>query len=199
MHETAVARYSATMLDLAQLAPDTLRPITRAEFDRMVAAGIFQEDERVELLHGLLVAMSPIGPRHNETVCRLTEFLVPALQGRGRVRPQCSFAASDDSEPVPDLTVLPPGDYKDAHPTEALLAVEVADSSLGKDRTIKRDLYAACGVPEYWVVNLQDDVVEVHTDPRQGRYTSTRTQAPGTTIALVAFPDVALDVGALLA
>ncbi len=94
--------------------------------------------------------------------------------------------------------MLPLGDYKATHPSEALLAIEVADSSLRKDRSIKRDLYAASGIPEYWVVNLVDDVVEVYTDPREGRYASSRTQASGTKIPLVAFPEVEISVDDLL-
>ena len=98
-----------------------------------------------------------------------------------------------------DLMLLPLGDYRDVHPTDALLAIEVANSSLRKDRRIKRDLYAEAEIPEYWIVNLVDDVVEVHTDPKDGRYRSSRTRGPGTTISLVAFPDVELSVDDLLA
>ncbi|MGE0709092.1 MAG: Uma2 family endonuclease [Planctomycetota bacterium] len=186
------------MLDLEQLAPETLRPISRREFDRMVAMGLFDEDERIELLHGLLVQMSPIGPKHNYVVRRLTEGLVLALHGRATVSPQCSFAASDDSEPLPDMAVLPLGDSKTEHPTQALLVIEVADSSLRKDRTIKRELYAAAQVLEYWVVNLQDDLIEVFREPRDGQYTSVRSEGLGSSIALAAFPDVVVQVSDLL-
>ncbi len=198
MHDAVAAVYAESMLDLALLATEKIRPISRREFDQMVEAGVFDEDERIELLHGLLVSMSPIGPRHNELVRRLNEFMVLALHERAQISPQCSFGASDDSEPVPDLMVLPPGDYRAEHPTQALLAIEVADSSLRKDRSIKRDLYAAAGIPEYWVVNLRDDLIEVHTEPRQGRYSASRTHEPGSTITLVAFPDVDVSVSDLL-
>ena len=198
MHDAAAVGYAGPMLDLGLLAPETLRPISRREFGQMVELGLF-EDERIELLHGMLVQMSPIGSRHNESVMRLTEFLLPALLGRARVCTQGAFAASDDSEPQPDLAVLPVANYEAELPCEALLAIEVAESSLRKDRSIKRDLYAAAGIPEYWVVNLVDDVVEVYTDPKQGRYATSRTCGAGTTIPLVAFPDVALSVDELLA
>ena len=91
------------MLDLEELRPEQLRPISRPEYDRMVALGLF-EDERVELLRGMLVAMSPQGTGHAEAVRRLTELLLPPLLGRARISAQCPYAASDDSEPEPNTT-----------------------------------------------------------------------------------------------
>src|SRR5262245_36998247 len=112
-------------IDLELLAPQGLRPITRAEYDRMIDLGIFDEDERIELLHGMLVAMSPQGQRHAYVIRVLTELLVPALLGRAQVRIQLPLAASDDSEPEPDVSVVPVGDYLDDHPQGAHLVVEV--------------------------------------------------------------------------
>jgi Uma2 family endonuclease len=181
---------------LLALEPDTLRPISRAEYDRMVALGLF-EDEGVELLHGVLVAVSPQGPAHNEVIDRLNETLVPALLGRARVRIQGSFAASDDSQPEPDVAVFPRENYGTAHPTQALLVVEVSESSLEKDRSIKQELYAAVGVPEYWIVNLEDRVVEVYTQPENGIYTVTGTKGPEDTLSPLAFSDIRIRVGTL--
>jgi Uma2 family endonuclease len=181
---------------LAYLEPETLRPISRIEYDRMVALGLF-EDEHVELLHGVLVAMSPQGPAHNEVVDRLNELLVPALLGRARVRIQGAFAASEDSQPEPDVAVFPRENYGTAHPTHALLVVEVSESSLGKDRGIKKALYAAIGVPEYWIVNLEDRVVEVYTQPEDGLYADAETKGAEETLSPLMFPDLRIRVGEL--
>ncbi|MBX3191389.1 MAG: Uma2 family endonuclease [Labilithrix sp.] len=97
------------MLDPMQLAPETVRPIARAEYDRMVSLGLFEDDERIELLYGVLVRMPPQDPAHSVVVQILTNRLVLALASRATVRAQLPFAASDDSEPEPDIAVVPNG------------------------------------------------------------------------------------------
>src|SRR5262249_53858607 len=151
-----------------------IRPIRRVEYDRMVELGMF-EDERIELLRGVLVQMSPIGSRHSATVDRLTRVLVLALSDRAVVRVQNPFAATDDSEPEPDFAVVPLRDYDDAHPECAHLLVEVSESSLRIDRGVKLGIYAENGVPEYWVVNIAKRCVEVYTEPDGTAYRSLRT------------------------
>jgi Uma2 family endonuclease len=185
------------MLDPSAVAPERLRPITRAEYEQMIELGLFV-DERVELLHGMLVAMSPQGGRHSYALTKLLEVLFAATGARAVVRAQMPFAASDDSEPEPDVAVVPPGDYLDEHPRTALLLVEVADASLRKDRVIKSALYAACGVPEYWVVNLDDGSVEVYREPRAGRYTTMTTHRSGDELTLAELPDVRVPLAAIL-
>ena len=170
MHQPATVRYPGSVLDLRLLSSENLRPLRRAEYDRMVEMGLFQE-ERIELLHGLLVEMSPIGTGHCEAVRRLTELFILALHERATVSPQLAFAASDDSEPEPDLAVIARKDHSHEHPKAAYLLVEVSESSLHKDRRIKTGIYANNGVPEYWIVNLIDDVIEVRTEPQGDRYT----------------------------
>jgi Uma2 family endonuclease len=182
---------------LEHLSPEGLRPLSRADYDRMVALGLF-DDERVELLHGVLVRMSPQGPLHSEVIDRLTERLVPVLLGRARVRIQGPLAASDDSEPEPDVAVLPPGDYSQEHPARALLVIEVSETSLTKDRHVKAGLYAASGIPEYWIVNLPERVIEVHSRAEEGAYRRTETRRPGDEIAPVEFPDVRIRVDEIL-
>jgi Uma2 family endonuclease len=172
--------------------------MTRIEFDQLVMDGVF-EDERVELVRGEVVEMAPIGPDHCDGVEVLTEMLVWALKDRARVRVQLSFAASDDSEPQPDVLIVdrrvPRGSHQ--HPDTALLAIEVAESSLKYDRTVKAELYAEAGIPEYWVVNVSRGVLEVFTRLRDGRYEDVRTHARDETIHLTAFPDVAVRVADL--
>jgi Uma2 family endonuclease len=178
---------------MVSVASDQVRPLRRVEYDRLVSLGTF-DGERIELMAGELRRMSPIGPPHTSTVDRLMELLVVKLVGRARVRIQGSFAAGELSEPEPDVSVLPLGDYDAAHPDVAHLIIEVADSSLSYDRGQKRQLYAECGVPEYWIVNLVDRVVEVHRLPRAGGYEQLSVHAKGEQLELLAFADVALAV-----
>jgi Uma2 family endonuclease len=159
--------------------------------------GLF-EDERVELLYGVLVSMSPQGPAHNEVIDRLTECLVPALLGRARVRIQGAFAASEDSQPELDVAVFPRDNYREAHPTHALLVIEVSELSSDKDRGIKKELYAAAGVPEYWIVNLAERVVEIYARPENGFYADAHIKGPQGILSPLAFPDVSLRVADLL-
>jgi Uma2 family endonuclease len=178
---------------MASSAPEQFRPLRRVEYDQLVALGTF-EGERIELIGGALRRMSPIGPPHTSTVDVLTQLLVLALAGRAWVRVRGSFAADELSEPEPDFCILPLGDYHSAHPREAHLIIEVADSSLPYDRGEKAHLYAACGVPEYWIVNLVDRVVEVHRGPAPKGYRQVTTVPKGARLRLVAFPDVELAV-----
>lgn len=185
------------MLHATAFPQSALRRFTRAEYDRLIALGFFQR-ERVELIHGVLVKMSPIGPPHRSVVDRLTRLLVPRLADRALVSIQQPFAAEDESEPEPDVSVLPLGDYSVNHPDRAFLIVEIADSSLEFDREMKGPLYAASGVEEYWLVNLVERLVEIHAEPVDGRYANVRRVKAGETIAPRAFPDVEISVAELL-
>ncbi len=184
----------STMVDFGSLAQEGIRRLRRVEYDKMVAMGLFV-DEPIELLAGVLVQMSPQGVAHAHAVRRLTELFVIALQGRAVVGSQLPIALSDDSEPEPDLVVSPAGDYTREHPRQAYLVIEVADSSLRKDRRIKGALYAAAGVPEYWLVNLVEKVFEVHRDPQPAGYASIVRVGRGEAVAPLQFPDllVAID------
>src|SRR6188474_2518366 len=139
--------------------PTLVRSLKRSEYDRMIELGLFDE-ERVELLQGVLVKMSPQLAPHASTVSRLTELLVLRLAGRLGVRIQLPLALSDDSEPEPDVAVVALGNYDAQHPATALLVIEIADSSLQKDRA-KAAVYAAAGIREYWIVNLSARSIEV--------------------------------------
>ncbi|HXU82827.1 MAG TPA: Uma2 family endonuclease, partial [Polyangia bacterium] len=120
------------------------------------------------------------------------------LGERARVRVQLPFIAGDDSLPEPDLAVVPPGEYDDQHPAKAFMIVEVADSSLEDDRGWKAALYAESGVPEYWVVNLVDGLVEVHTEIVRGAFSRAVPYRKGESIRPLAFPDVGIDVAEFL-
>jgi Uma2 family endonuclease len=184
---------SRLLLDQSLIAPDTVRGIRRAEYEWMVEAGLF-EDERVELLRGALVAMSPQGTRHAHVIARLVRLLIQRLGPRADVRGQMPFDAGGDSVPEPDVAVVPFMDYSTSIPQRAHLIVEVAESSLRKDRILKAELYADALVPEYWLVDLAHDVIEVMTAPASGRYTRMATVSVTDSIRPVAFPDLDIAV-----
>jgi Uma2 family endonuclease len=174
------------------------RPLSRSEYERLVKADVFR-GEHVELIHGIIVRMSPQNDAHATLVQILNRILMPALVGRADVRVQLPFAASDDSEPEPDLAVVAVARFGEPHPQRAFLIIEVADSSLEDDRTIKAGVYASSGVPEYWVANILDRSLEVHTEPSRGAYTRVTPHRQGDRVAPAAFPDVTVDVAALFA
>ena len=178
-------------------SPDQARRLTRAQYDAIVASGLFGDD-RVELLEGVVVSMSPNDPPHASPVELLTEILVPALGGRARVRPQLSLIAADESEPEPDVAVVPIADYSREHPSVAHLVIEVADSSLRKDRLVKAPLYARSGFREYWLFNVRAKVVEVHRGASADGWASITRHGIGETLHPEAFPDVAVPIGAVL-
>jgi Uma2 family endonuclease len=174
-----------------------IRPLRRIEYDKLVADGCFQ-GERVELVFGMVVVMAPTDPAHGESVLRLDEILKARLIGRARVSCQSPFAATEDSEPEPDIFVVPVGEYWRAHPDRAYLVVEVARTSLVHDRGAKALLYANSRVDEYWVVDLSGGVVEVYRDRRDGGWQTITTHARGEAIAPRAFPDAVVEVSQIV-
>lgn len=177
------------------------RRFTRAEYHRMAQAGILREDDRVELLDGVIASMSPIGPRHCSVVDRLTALLVPCLTGRAICRVQGAITLDEHSEPEPDIALLTPRDdfYSDSHPTAAdvLLVIEVAETSIEQDRGEKLRLYAAAGIPEYWIVDLQRNVLIVHQRPIGTEYGSIQQLDRAATVAPAALPDLTLNLSEL--
>jgi Uma2 family endonuclease len=176
---------------------EALRPLKRAEYDQLVELGVF-DGEKLELLYGRLVEMSPTGEHHAYVVRKLNMLLTPALVGRAEVGVQGPVAASDESEPEPDIAVLPPGDYLDDHAKSALLIVEVADSSRHRDLTVKARLYAEMGVGDYWVVDLTRREVVVHRRPAGDRFGDVSTFDASAEVALLSFPDVIVRIAAIL-
>jgi Uma2 family endonuclease len=173
------------------------RRLSRAEYDRMVELGFF-EGERVELIHGMVVGRAPIGSPHSEVVDRLTQRFAIALQGKARVRIQNPYVAWDESEPEPDVAIVPDRSYANAHPDEAFLLIEVAETSLSYDRDTKAPLYAASRVAEYWIVDLASKAIEVYTKPKDGRFTDVQCLGIGDVVRPSAFPEVAINVRELV-
>jgi Uma2 family endonuclease len=144
------------------------RRFSREEYYLMGEAGVFAPDEHVELIKGEILYMAPQGSSHFTSI-RAAEEALRAAFGEGfDIRPQGPLVLGPDSEPEPDIVVVPGSfrDYEDEHPKSALLVVEVSESTLVYDRTIKASLYAAANIAEYWIINLVEDRVEVHRSPK---------------------------------
>jgi Uma2 family endonuclease len=150
-----------------RMPPLKLHRFTRVEYERLVERGAFGPDDRVELLDGLLVVREPQGSRHATAVLKVRRALERAFGRRFHVRDQLPVALDEASEPEPDLAVIRGRieDYRDAHPSDPVLVVEVADASLARDRLRKSAIYARAGVADYWVVNLVNEVLEVYRQP----------------------------------
>jgi Uma2 family endonuclease len=146
--------------------PLTLRRWKRVEYDRLVSLGVF-EGEPIELIGGQLMVAEPKGEYHSSAIGAAEYALRAVLPPGWIVRTQLPVSLDDESEPEPDLVVVPgrPGDYRHAHPSRPALAIEVSDSSLAFDRQHKGSLFASAGVTDYWIVNLVDRVLEVYRDP----------------------------------
>jgi Uma2 family endonuclease len=185
--------------------PLTLRRWKRVEYERLVDLGAFDR-EPIELIGGHLIVAEPKGSRHATAVDAADETLRAVLPPGWVVRNQNPVALDEESEPEPDLAVVPGarGDYRQQHPSRAALVVEVAESSLAFDRTQKGSLYARAGVAEYWIVNLMDDVLEVYRTPAPdpaapyGWAYAEREALPQTaTIAPLAIPSAPVRVARL--
>lgn len=169
------------MLDEPQLLAAhpwvTRRPITVSEYHRMGEVGILGDRDRVELIEGELVAMSPIGSYHHGTVNKLNHSLVQAVGERAVVSVQGPVRLDEFSEPEPDIALLKPRPdfYQDGHagPADVLLLIEVADTSLNYDHAVKRALYARHAIQELWIVDLTAGEVEVCRQPEADGYAAT--------------------------
>jgi Uma2 family endonuclease len=179
------------------------RRFTRKEYYRMAEVGILGERDRVELIKGEIIEMSPIGDRHAAFVDNLTRLLVRRLPDQVIVRVQGPVALAEDTEPQPDFTVLRrravPYKAREAWAEDALLVVEVADTSLAYDRSTKWRLYAEAGIPEYWVVDCAAETVEVHRDPGPDGYRDVRLMTGVATLRPQAFPDIELSTSDIFA
>ena len=177
------------------------RLFTADEFERMARAGVFGEDERLELIDGEIVEMSPIGPGHGMCVAILSKRFVLGVGDRALVWIQSAARMALRSVPQPDLALLRRRSYRQANPRpeDILLVVEVAESSLRYDQTRKLELYASAGIGEYWLVSAEGEWLEVYRSPEGHGYRESRRVHPGDTIAPLAFPDVVISVAEIFA
>jgi Uma2 family endonuclease len=176
--------------------------VSVADYHRMIATGILTEDDRVELIDGEIVPMSPVGSLHAGTVNRLNTFLVRALNDSAVVAVQNPVQLSDDTEPEPDIAVLRPrADYYTAahpRPADVLCLIEVGDSSFLADRKAKLPRYARAGIRECWLINPEAVVIERHTNPDRRGYQTLATLARGQRLASTVIADLILDGDRLL-
>lgn len=170
------------------------RLFTVADYHRMAETGVLTADDRVELIQGEIIAMSPIGVRHAACVTRLTDLFTFHFRGQANVSVQNPVRLDEMSEPEPDMMLL---NYReDYYAKEApsgndvLLLIEVSDATIAYDRTIKLPLYARANIPEVWIINLVDNVIEIYRTPKGNRYTETRKAYWEDAITAVAFPDI---------
>jgi Uma2 family endonuclease len=143
------------------------RRFKRAEYDRLIELGVFQPGDPIELIGGELMVAEPQGAAHYTAIRKTAKALEAAFGPGWEVRTEGPIGLDDDSEPEPDLAVVPgsPDDYSRAHPSHPALTVEVAESSLRVDRQRKGSLYARAGLEDYWILNLMDRVLEVYREP----------------------------------
>lgn len=168
------------------------------EYYAMAEAGILAPDERVELIDGEIIPMSPNGDRHAYSVDELVELFLTTLRGRARVRCQNPVRLDRRTEVQPDIAILKPRNdsYLSGHPSpdDVLLIIEVYDTTLDSDRDLKLPMYAATDIPEIWLANIPERLVEVYTDPDDGEYRSLRIFRHGESVSPFAFPDISLPV-----
>ncbi len=178
--------------------------ITLDEYERMREADVFEPEARVELIRGGIVDMSPIGPKHQASVIRLIRLLIEQLGRHALVSPQGNDIrlVGSNSRPQPDVTVLKWRDdaYENESPTseDVILLIEVSESSLKYDRGSKLQLYAEAGIAEYWIVNLADKVIEIYTDPDEGKYNSLKKVRRGGTLTLPGGLDASIAAADIL-
>lgn len=178
---------------------------TRQEYERMAAVGLFSADERVELLSGEIVTMTPQRSSHSATI-GLAEAVLRQVFGPSHwIRIQLPLIIDPDSEPEPDLAIVPgtPREYVSEHPRTAMLVVEIADSTVEKDRLLKAPLYARAGIPEYWIVNLTERCLEVYREPvsqpgQPASYRSFRKLNPSDSVSPLAAPSGSIAIADLL-
>jgi Uma2 family endonuclease len=180
----------------------TKKRFTADEYQRMVSAGILREGDPVELMDGQVVVKHAIGPRHSACVARATRDFVRAADDKAIVLPQGSVRLDMFYEPEPDLVLLRPRQdfYASRHagPSDILLIVEIADASLEYDRDVKAPVYAAAGIPEYWLADLNDTIVWRYSRPERGVYRAVHAHRRGQSLAPQLLPSCTIAVDALL-
>ena len=183
-------------------APTITKRFSVKEYDLMVDVGILSPRDRVELIDGHIVHKAAVSSHHAGCVTYLSNTILPMLGRRVNVRVRGPVCLSEYSEPEPDIALLRPRSdfYRDAHPRagDVMLIVEVSHSTVEYDRDVKAPLYAAAGIPELWLVNLDEDFIDGLSDPDGAGYRAARRYVRGERIAPSLLPDAALEVSEIL-
>ena len=180
----------------------TRKRFTVDEYHRMSDIGLFPEDKRFELIRGEILEMPGAKPPHSGRVNRLTHLFTSRLGDTIVLSVQNPSSIDDYSEPVPDVSLLKPrmDFYTKNHPLpeDVLLVIEISHTTLRFDTRIKAPLYAEAGIPEYWILNIPQNVLEVRTEPVNGRYSRVETLKPGEAVSPRSFPGVTFRVEEIL-
>jgi len=175
---------------------------TVEQYHQMVTNGILSPSDRLELINGEIIEMSPIGIRHASCVRRAINLLARKLGDSAIIDAQDPVKLNDSSEPQPDIAVLRPRAdfYADAHPQpqDILLLIEVADTTIATDRAVKVPLYASNSIPELWLIDLNNQIIEVYYEPIGDRYRYIHQFQSGETIYLQYFPNIGFQVDEIL-
>jgi Uma2 family endonuclease len=185
---------------MALLAEETIHRFSREEYERLADIGGFDPETRVELLEGIVYDMSPQNSLHATAIVLLSRLLQLLFLDGHHLRIQLPLPLGRDSVPEPDLAVIPgdPRDFRDSHPTSAVLVVEVADHSLSYDHKQKIPIYARAGIAESWILNLVDSTLEVYRQPTGGAYKVRQVLRKGDVLSLLARPEAVIGVADLL-
>ncbi|MEG5065684.1 Uma2 family endonuclease [Microcoleus sp. B3-A4] len=184
----------------------TAKRFSIAEYHRLGELGFFAPDERVELIRGEIILKTTKSTFHSVCNSLLLGELYPLLRKRAMVRGQEPIILSDDSEPEPDVVIARNRSdnylYSHPQPAEILLVIEVSDSTLKYDRTTKLSLYAETGISNYWIFNLVDNQLEMHSEPYQKQngsysYQLQRVVLPNQTVVIPGFPEFSLDLSSV--
>jgi Uma2 family endonuclease len=198
--EAAIVHHDVTEPDVTELGA-TEHAITVDEFERMVAAGAF-DDRRVELIDGRLIDMPPPDPPHDGTISAFQYTLLERLDRRALARAQMALRVAGTSVPVPDLAVVRWNDdfyrYRRPRTDETFAIVEVSNTSLAFDRDVKCRIYGAARIPEYWIADVRNKRIHVHREPHDLGYGTEEIRERDDTVSFAAFPDVVLSVAQLV-
>jgi Uma2 family endonuclease len=174
------------------------RKFTVEQYHKMAESGILTEDDRVQLIRGEIIEMSPIGTKHAACVKCLNKLLSGKLRDRVLIAIQDPVVLNNNSEPQPDVALLKPRDdfYATAHPQpqDIFLLIEVSDSTIVYDREEKIPLYAEANIIEVWLVDINEQIVEVYQQPTAAGYQLMQKFASGQTLSIKTFPDVNINV-----
>ena len=171
------------------------------EYYKMIELGLIKDYEKAEIIDGELIKKMTIGDRHAFVVDFLTNFFIKTLPDSIRVRVQNPLHLTNYDEPEPDIVLADLSKYdgkRHPRPAETILVVEVSDSTLKYDRDTKLPLYAAAGIPEAWIVNLPNNIIEIHQQPSMGIYQLTKIYKPGERVQSAVLPDLSFEVDSIL-
>lgn len=176
------------------------RDWTLEEFERLVGTGFFTPGERLELIEGAILPKTTQNPPHATALYIMQTVLIRIFGAGFMVRVQLPLSLNERNRPEPDVAVVAGAarDYLVSHPSTALLVIEISDTTLQTDRDIKAAIYAQANIAEYWILNLSERNLEVHREPRNGRYNHIRILDEAQSVAPIAAPDASIPIAELL-